>query len=435
MDTSEVQSNQTPSAPGNRRPSRAASRVSREGMYLVLPVPFRVVDGRILVEAQAANGLDRWADHFSKVTVAAPVIPEQLATTLPGFVWRDADALTHRARIELQTLPWAYTPAAFFKQVTRIRRMMSESIRHAEHLQFAIGGLVGDWAAVAAMEAIRLKRQYAVHTDRVEHELIRKTSRSGSSARRLKVAFEAPLMERYHRHIITHCSLGLWHGEDCFRAYAPWCEQSHLIHDVHTKAVDLIDPAFLSNKVQDILAGCSLQIAYVGRFDVMKAPLEWLQALGQARQRGLRFTATWYGEGPMLEEAIAERARLGMAEMVSFPGFVADRQMLLRHLREAHVLVFTHITPESPRNLLESLVSGTPIAGYANPYAQNLIAEHGGGELVPLHGTAELAELLVELDGDRVRLARLTEEAAANGQRFTDAAVFAERSELLKWYA
>jgi hypothetical protein len=43
-------------------------------MYLVLPVPFRVTDGQVLVEAQAGNGLDQWAENFSKVLVAAPVI-------------------------------------------------------------------------------------------------------------------------------------------------------------------------------------------------------------------------------------------------------------------------------------------------------------------------------------------------------------------------
>jgi glycosyltransferase involved in cell wall biosynthesis len=407
----------------------------REGMYLVLPVPFRVVDGRMFVEAQAANGLDRWAEHFSRVTVAAPIIPEQLVATLAGVVWRGIDTLTHRERIVCQPLPWAYTPAAFFKQVTGVRRKMAATIREAEHLQFAIGGLVGDWAAVAAMEAIRAKRKYAIHTDRVEHELMRKTSRSVSSARRLKIAFEAPLMERYHRHIITHCSLGLWHGEDCFRAYAPWCAESHLIHDIHTKASDRIGAADLKVKLEDILASETLKIIYPGRLDPMKAPLEWVRSIAAARAGGAAITATWYGEGAMLEETQAEVARLHLESVVSFPGFVASRDELLGHLRAAHMLVFTHVTPESPRNLLEALVCGTPIVGYDNPFAQNLIADHGGGALVPLHDTQALGGLIAGLAADRPRLVELTREAAANGRRFTDEAVFAERSELLKQFA
>jgi hypothetical protein len=49
-----------------------------DSMLLVLPVPFGMRDGRLLVEAQAANGLDRWAENFSRVVVAAPVLPETL---------------------------------------------------------------------------------------------------------------------------------------------------------------------------------------------------------------------------------------------------------------------------------------------------------------------------------------------------------------------
>jgi hypothetical protein len=32
-----------------------------------------------LFESQACNGLERWADNFESVIVAAPVIPEEIA--------------------------------------------------------------------------------------------------------------------------------------------------------------------------------------------------------------------------------------------------------------------------------------------------------------------------------------------------------------------
>ncbi len=401
-------------------------------MYLVLPVPFRLADGKIFVEAQAANGLDRWADHFARVTVAAPAIPEFAARDLAGFVWRDVASLEHRDRIVCQPLPWAYTPGPFFKQLGATRRLLANSIAEAQHLQFAIGGLVGDWAAVAALEAIRLKRRYAIHTDRVEHEVMRKTAASATGLRRVKIAIEAPVMARYHRHIIRHCSLGLWHGDDCFRAYSPWCRENHLVHDVHTKQSDLIDAASLERKLDDIRNAPVLRICYAGRLDPMKAPLEWLRALATARDLGATIQATWYGEGALLDAAQAESARLHLDGIVSFPGFVAGRATLLAHLRSAHALVFTHITPESPRNLLESLVSGTAILGYANAYAVNLLQHQGGGALVSLHDTQALGESIAALAKDRERMVEMTIQAARNGSRFTDAAVFAERSDLLK---
>lgn len=404
-------------------------------MLLVLPVPFRSINGRLMVEAQAANGLDRWADSFDEVVVAAPLIPEEQAERLPGFVWRDVEELEHRARIVCKTLPWAYKPAAFVAAMGDTRRRLGKWISEATHLQFAIGGLLGDWAAVAALEATKQGRRFAIHTDRVEHEVILKTAGELSAARRLRVRAEAPLMMRYHRHLIRHCSLGLWHGADCFRAYAPWCRESHLVHDVHTHAADLVSAAELAEKLERVRTGDVLRVCYAGRLDPMKAPLEWLKAIAEACRSGARLEATWYGEGPLLEAAQTEAARLGLSHVVRFAGFVAGRAELLRAVQQADAFVFTHVTPESPRNLLEALVSGTAIVGYGNAYAVNLLEGRGGGELVQVHGWASLGQALAALAKDRARLAQLTAEAAANGRRFTDAAVFAERSELIKRYA
>ena len=403
-------------------------------MYLVLPVPFRVAEGKFFVECQAANGLDRWADHFSRVLVAAPVIPESQARNLTGFCWRDVDTLEHRDRIDCQPLPWAYTPGPFVRQFSSTRKRIGESIAKCQHLQFAIGGLVGDWAAVAALEASNQKRRYAIHTDRVEHELIRKTAPSASRLRRLKIAVEAPLMKRYHEHVIRRCSLGLWHGDDCFRAYSPWCSENHLIHDIHTKASDRIDDETLQRKLEDIRSAEVLQLCYAGRLDPMKAPLEWLRAIAAARDQGARLRAAWYGAGTLMDEATAESQRLQLDGIVSFPGFVRHAE-LLNHVREAHALVFTHITPESPRNLIEALVSGTPILGYDNAYAVDLLEGKGGGELVPMHGFKALGGVIAELARDRERLVEMTRNAAMNGRRFTGDAVFAERSELIQQFA
>ena len=406
---------------------------ARDSMYLVLPVPFRISQGRTFVEAQAANGLDRWADNFARVSVAAPVIPESEIPNLSGFVWRDIAMLQHRDRIQTQSLPWAYTPKPFLSQLRQTRELIAQTIPQYQHLQFAIGGLVGDWAAIAALEAISQHRRYAIHTDRVEHELILKTAVGASILRRARVAVEAPLMLGYHRHIIRHCSLGLWHGDDCFRAYSPWCRENHLIHDIHTRQSDLIDEAGLAAKLGDLAKSKTLRLCYAGRLDPMKAPLEWLSAIAHARSLGTPIDATWYGEGALLEAAKAEAARLNLS--VNFPGFVAGRATLLTHLRAAHALVFTHITPESPRILLEALVSGTPILGYANPYAINLLEPLGGGKLVPIQDAKALGTVIANLASDRPRLAALTRQAAESGRRFTDAAVFAERAALIKNFA
>ena len=127
----------------------------------------------------------------------------------------------------------------------------------------------------------------------------------------------------------------------------------------------------------------------------------------------------------------AEVQRQGLGDCVALPGFVRDRPLILETLRQAHALVFCHKTPESPRNLIEALVSGAPIVGYDSPFPRDLIAAHGGGVLTPLNDVNALVDSLASLATDRNRLVQLIQRAAKDGEPFNDVAVFKHRSEVI----
>jgi glycosyltransferase involved in cell wall biosynthesis len=403
-------------------------------MLLVLPVPFRLKGNRLLFEAQACNGLNRWADNFSKVVAAAPVMPEEIAQADKTIVWEDTTSVLND-RVTCIPLPWAYGIKDFVRNYPRCRKLLAEQIKACEYLQFAIGGLVGDWAALAAVEAKKQGRPYAIHTDRVESQLLRKLASGSTGPRAWKKRIEADLMDRYHRYVITPCAAGLWHGQECYAAYSPWCKNNHIVHDVHTKPSDAISAQEMEVKLQEVCNSNELRIAYAGRMAEMKAPLEWVKAIGRARDKGVAVSATWYGDGELRPKVEAEINALGLNGMVNLAGFVSDRKVLLEGLRNSHLMLFTHITPESPRCLLEALICGTAIVGYDNAFAQDLTVERGGGSYVPMHDWQALGERIAELSGRRSELRRLLSQAAANGKRFNDEDLFKERSEIVKHMA
>src|SRR5216684_716002 len=150
-------------------PHRGQAPVMEPGsMLLVVPVPFRVSEeGTLLAEQQASNGLERWAENFDRMIVAAPIIPESMLVGR-GFRWVSTESLPSRARIDFVRLPWAYRPDHFVRAWRPTRRVLAGLIPRAEYLQFAIGGLFGDWGCVAALEAARQGRRFAIHADRVE---------------------------------------------------------------------------------------------------------------------------------------------------------------------------------------------------------------------------------------------------------------------------
>jgi glycosyltransferase involved in cell wall biosynthesis len=291
---------------------------------------------------------------------------------------------------------------------------------------------VGDWGALAATEAKKQGLAYAIHTDRVEADLLRKLSAAHHGPRAWKQRLEASLMDKYHRSVIKGCAVGLWHGQECYAAYSPWCKNNHLVHDVHAKKSDAISAAQLEEKLNRVSSDVELRIAYAGRMSAMKAPLEWVRAVSRARDFGIPLRATWYGDGELRPQMEAEIAALKLGDTVQLTGFVSDRKVLLDGLRDAHLMSFTHITPESPRCLLEALICGTPLVGYDNPFARDLTANLGGGTYVSMHNWEALGSRIAELASKRGELRQLIADAAANGRRFNDDEVFRERSEIIK---
>lgn len=414
--------------------NQTSSDKSRE-LLLVLPVPFLIKNNQIFFEAQACNGLARWLDNFESLIVAAPQLPESLAQAHDkSFVWIDTATLPNQGRFELVPLPWAYSLTKFLRHYFPVRSQLAHLIKRCQYLQFAIGGLWGDWGAIAALEAHQQKRTFAIHTDRVEHLVLLETNRELSLIKRMKAQIASFLMAQYHRKIIQNCTLGLWHGHDCYNAYNSFCQNNFLIHNIHLKSSDHILPEQLSIKVHNALSEPKLRICYAGRIEAMKAPLDWVKAIKKARELGVELQATWLGEGSLYQEMKSLIEEFNLEDCIELTGFQSNREKLLNTIQQSHLMLFTHVTPESPRCLLESLGCGTPIIGYYSAYAADLIKNDGGGQLVPVRNWEELSILLLELFKDRQLLSQLIQEAAHNGKHFTDQAVFRERSELIKHY-
>jgi glycosyltransferase involved in cell wall biosynthesis len=417
-----------------RQPVSQNLNAPRRGMLLVLPAPFCRQEGRLLFELQACNGIEQWADHFGWVVVAAPMLLDAgggQTIDRQNIAWRDTATLANPERFELIPIPWAYSVKLFAQHYRATRQLISGLIDRCQYLQFPLGGLFGDWGSVAALEAHRQGRAYAIHTDLVEDQAIRQLAKGKAWKAQLKDQVLAWVAEQYYKRIIQRSSLALLHGEDCYAAYSPLCTQSFLVHDTHTKPEDTIADADLAIKLQDVAIAPTLRICYTGRMVEMKAPLDWVQAIGRARKLGVNIDATWLGDGELRPEMEALIAELGLEDCIHLAGYEGDRHKVLQALRQAHLLLFTHITPESPRCLIEAFVSGTAIVGYHSRYAENL-TEAGGGALVPIREWEWLGDLLYELWDDRDRLVRLIEQAAAQRGKFNDQAVFQERSELIK---
>ncbi len=410
----------------------------KEKILIVSPVLLREVDGQLGLDDQTCEDLVQWTENFEQVIFACPTLPEYMvesSASVAGTNWQPIADLACKDRLELLPLPCAYKIQDFIKTYTATRQILKTKIQECQYLCFSVSGLIGDWAGIACLEAIKLRLPYAVSTDRVEHEVIRRTLLSLPLKRRVKEYLTLPLMKYYQRYLIQQSNLGMFPGQDCYSAYSPFCKQPHCVYNVHTKKSDQIDEASIDLKIESLLYGNGpLRICYVGRAADMKSPFDWLHAVHRVYKAGVDLQATWVGHGPLLLKMKSLAQELGIADRVHLVGFVSDRSKILQTMREHHIFLFCHKTPESPRCLIESLVSGCPIVGYSSPYPQGLISQCGGGVFAPMNDWRKLADQVIELNSDRARLSKLTRSAAQSGQFFDEETVFQARSNLIKKY-
>jgi glycosyltransferase involved in cell wall biosynthesis len=398
-------------------------------LLLDLGVPFRVVDGKIHVEAQAHNGLLRWLENFDRITVCAPILPDGHADS--SMQWIAADALVAGGRLNVETFPWSYDIGAHIRNVGTVRRKLRTLIPRHRYLCFCNLGWLGAWGRIAAEEAFRQGRPYSVWLDWVLHAMP-----AAPQANPLKKAWrglQRGMLKHTSLRDIRRATLGLFHGKSVFDSYAGLSKVSRLVHDVHLGEQDVIPEQLLEERLAP-RAG-PLKILYVGRVDPMKGPREWLdtmeRVLAQTRGR-LDVRAEWVGDGPLLTELRAAVRARNLGDRISFPGAEMDRKKILDIFRGADLFAFCHLTPESPRCLIEALMSGLPIVGFESAYAADLLDGSQGGNLLPVSDTAALAAAVVACLDDRAVLQRMAREARQCGTRFSDVKVFRHRSDLIK---
>jgi len=408
--------------------------MSDSSLLLEIGAPFRRGPNGLLVESQALNGMRLWAKHFDHVTVCAAELPADYKDQ-STVIWSDASDLLADGRVTFEPLPWGYHPRDHFAHRSHVQRRYDELVRAHRFLCFSNIGAFGAWGNFAVAAARRHGRPYSLWFDWVLHKMFA-TEPSSTLRQRLKNWVYASMTKHETDKSVRACALGLFHGQTVYEAYAPLCRQPELVHDVHVHPEDAISDIDLAAKVSEQASRATLNIGYVGRVNHMKAPLQWIDAVAEAvRTLGPgRVTATWLGDGPLLDAARERVRELGLDRTIHFAGFVSDRAELLAFLRRQDLMLFSHITPESPRCLLESLISGTPLVGYESAFARELVADRGGAQLTPMGDPSALASALVRIANDREQLRQLTLAAATGRALYNDEAVFAHRSELIKKY-
>jgi glycosyltransferase involved in cell wall biosynthesis len=404
-----------------------------EQLFEVLPSVIRKVDNELEIEVDFCEGLRLYLDNFERVSVACPITTETRDSGLRRS--RPIKNLLWQNRVKFIPLPNAYRLSDFLRHYRATRRVLRAEITNSDYLVFSPHSLVGDWPTVAIREAIDLQRPYVIEADVVYDEVGRVDwARDALWKQFVKKNLVLPMFQRSHRYCLEHSSLALLQGQDVYSAYSPFSRNPHKVYHTPVSKEDYITKEQLQRKLKGLDENRALNVCYVGRAIDMKGPMDWLHTLHALMKSGVEIRATWLGDGSLLPSMRSMAKTLGLTDYVQFPGYVSNRQEILRTLKSSDMFLFCHKTPESPRCLVEALASGCPLIGYGSAYPRELVAQCGGGQFATLDNWNDLANLVKVLDKNREKLRELIQLASISGRLYERDATMQHRIDLIKEY-
>jgi GalNAc-alpha-(1->4)-GalNAc-alpha-(1->3)-diNAcBac-PP-undecaprenol alpha-1,4-N-acetyl-D-galactosaminyltransferase len=135
------------------------------------------------------------------------------------------------------------------------------------------------------------------------------------------------------------------------------------------------------------------------------------------------------GEGPLRAELENERSRLGLEEVVSFPGRFKRPQDILRR---ADLFVLSSVTEGFPNVLCEAMAVGLPVIATNCPSGPDEIVVSGqNGLLVPVGDSQAMAEAIITLMKDPKQRNELGSRAKAITSTFSLEKVLARWDQIL----
>lgn len=127
---------------------------------------------------------------------------------------------------------------------------------------------------------------------------------------------------------------------------------------------------------------------------------------------------TVVGEGPLKEDYISLAKKPGIADRVSFRGWVT-RKELLKEFGRADVLVVPSLAENFPRITLEAMGSGTPVVASSVGGIPEQIRDGLNGVLVPPDNPSKLASAIGELIKDPGKIKSLGAEGKKTAKKYS----------------
>ena len=193
--------------------------------------------------------------------------------------------------------------------------------------------------------------------------------------------------------------------------YARWNDNSLVYLDNRAYEAAMPSMADVAARVESRGDG-PIRIAFTGRLEARKGPLECVEVGKALAQRGHPFSFFVAGDGPEREALVRAVEGAGLADRFDVPGVLDFDRELVPHMRSnVDVFFCPHPQGDPSCTYVETLAGGVPIVGYANEAVVALESHCSAVSSVAMGDAATAADAIVELDTNRDRLAERSRAA------------------------
>ncbi|WBH17823.1 glycosyltransferase [Sphingomonas radiodurans] len=170
------------------------------------------------------------------------------------------------------------------------------------------------------------------------------------------------------------------------------------------------------------------RVVAAGRLVPAKGFDTMLEAAALLKARGVTYTLTIYGEGPLRDALVAQVARLGLGDHVTLPG---TTDSLSAELAAAGLVVSSSRREGFGNVLIEAMAVGTPVLATRAGGPETFIDHARNGFLVAADDPAALADAIGGLLADADQRLAVREPARETAAHYTVTASVAEFEALL----
>ncbi|WP_405093447.1 glycosyltransferase family 4 protein [Micromonospora sp. NBC_01392] len=369
------------------------SKVVVTSEYRLLRTP----DGRTWIEAGPDHSIwSRYLAAFDEVRLVSRVRHVDAAPPDAGRV--DGPG------VEVWAVPYYEGPAQFARHNVAIRQAIARAVVDADSVILRVPSPI---AAVASSRLRRRGRPYAVEVIGDPYDLFA----PGGVQHPARPALRYWATTTMQQQCRSAAAVSYETEHTLQRRYPPAAGAP----SVSISSVDLPAEAYVDEPRVHTAALPAARLLCVGSLDQMYKGVDTLiDALVELNRTGERHELTHVGVGRFADQLRRYADERGVAEQVTFAGWVSSPRALREVLDRADVFVMPSRTEGLPRALIEAMARGLPAIGSTAGGIPELLAED---VLVRPDDPAALAERIRALVADP---ARLTEASRRNLRRAQD---------------